>query len=196
MVDILDLFKIELSYINNENIKNMTIELLRIFRDDFYGIPSAHGGIYHPIDEYAQDGYIRHLKKVAFWVVELCREHKIEGDKADLMLSAVFFHDLGRVDSLKKTYWRCNTSKSHAVRSKLILLKELEKCDFYYNENNKQLINSMMDIIQTHMSHWEESKGAPLPSNLEQIMFATADYCASRRNVTTPFLEQKVELKL
>jgi hypothetical protein len=187
-------FDVELSYIKNLKLRNICEELLDIFNDDFYGFPSALGGNHHPEDEHGNDGYIRHIKKVAYWVFELSREHGFSEAVTDCMLFATFFHDIGRVDSLKKTYWRKNVSKAHCIRSRVIVEDELREDGFIqiFDDEIKNCISLVLGFIETHMSHWEESKGGIRPKTTEQVIFATADYCASRREVNTPFLEKKV----
>jgi putative nucleotidyltransferase with HDIG domain len=185
MIDILKEFNTELSYIHNKRIQNICKKLLFRYAICYYPMPSAKGP-YHPPDEHGDDGFIRHCKKVAFWAVELCREHDFNHKIQDAMIMAALLHDIGRTDKILTTFTRASfTTNSHAVKSYQIIKTSL----LNHKDVNHPIVKMALRMIHTHMHHWEKERGAPMPETLEEYIFATADYCASRVKVITPFLD-------
>ena len=183
---ILETFKPELERISSDNMKKLTKFMLTWFADDFYETPSSSSGMYHPPDEHNGMGFILHNKRVAWWCVEFVKEHALSSKARDILIVSSLFHDLGRVDYIKRQKQRHNISKSHGKIGWAMMVEAIKLS----NIDIKGLpIKEIKDAIEKHMTHWDSRWGGEMPTTKISFLFATADYCASRSEIKTPILD-------
>jgi len=183
------IFDIELSYIKYESFRNLTRKILEKYLDKMIGIPGAKGSRYHPMDEQGKDGFILHIKRVIFWVIELAREHDINPLTRDAMIFAALFHDLSRTDLLRDPNSEKSSYPGHGRYSWEMIKEDVRIANCIAHDC---FISSTFEctkrFIITHMTHWD--KKDPNPESINEYLFATADYIASRKFIKTPILKE------
>jgi len=181
---LLSVFEIELRYVKDEHFRGYLRGLLNKFESVIKAAPaSVHG--HHPEDERGPGGLIKHCKRVAWFCMHMVREHKLDDVFSDAMIGAAIFHDIGRVIPYKRDgedvadYHK----KRHGPASMRFILEQ----PWPKTASATTRTREMLELIKTHMSHWDPD--APQPSNSIEMLFATADYFAARSNLNVPFLE-------
>ncbi len=169
------IFENEIEYISNSKAKEMAVEIVKAIEKEMNG-PSSKSGRYHPKDEYCNAGLIMHCRRVCYWAVESCREHKFDSETKDAMVISSMIHDYAR----QVGYYNNHGSLSWKMITK--------KIDISNYEDIKNIIDKIDRYCSTHMNHWD--RYAPMPESVEEYAFAMADYAASKENVVTPFLEK------
>jgi len=192
------MFEQELSHISDLNLRNVASKLLEIFEPKMIGLSSSRGGIHHPPDEDSETGFILHCKRVAYMCCEIVREHDLKDFWKNVMIFSAIFHDIGRIipyllkDKNGKEYGEFKMHKSgHGPKSVELIMKELKRIN---TSRLRTYLSSIYQCIASHMSHWD--KDAPRPATVTEVLFATADYFASRRWIKTPTLELKEIVEL
>jgi hypothetical protein len=113
------------------------------------------------------------------------------------MIFAAILHDLGRTDYLHK---RRTPNIPHGSNGWNMILKyvELSASDEIFKaiDSNRRIFEIAGQMIESHMHHWEGDPRAKLPKELYEYIFATADYCASRREINTPVVNNKLLLEM
>ena len=164
------MFETELQYIEHSLVRRFGKELIGNVKHLITG-PSSITGKHHPVDEFCEEGAYIHARRVCWWVNELCREANIKGIIRDYMIVAAMVHDIGRHLGSKR-------KERHGPRGAEYMTKIIDCV-------NQDLIS----FVERHMWHWDTA--SPQPYRLQDQVFCFADYCASRREIITPFLKEK-----
>ncbi len=179
-MDKVELFKNELVFIKNENIKQFTIQAIQTMPDYFFHIPASSTGKYHPSYSLGDGGLYRHTRAAIRIAVELFRIDwwNFTMDEKDLILASLFLHDGWKSGVAQQTFTRAD----HPV----IAFSELDK-----NEDLKKFLPSeqfdmFLNNILTHMGQWNKDfktgqEVMPKPSNEFQKFVHLVDYLASRK---------------
>ena len=122
-----EVFKKELSYITDDNIRESLSIMIDKIPDYFFTIPAASTGKYHP--EYAQGegGLVRHTKAAVRMAVELYGIYKFPQKSKDLIIMALV------CDCIASHMGRFNTSDYSEVILPLPKTPEqkfVHMCDF------------------------------------------------------------------
>jgi putative nucleotidyltransferase with HDIG domain len=181
-------FDIELSYIIEDSFRGIISMLLHTIEPQITEVAASGQG--HPPDESGPGGLILHCKRVAWLCIELCREFNIDGSMRDSMIGAAILHDIGRaIPYLREGDEQPEMhGKLHGPKSVEMIQELLTESD-WLNVGDRGRLSQMYWMIQSHMSHWDP--GAPQPEDTADILFATADYIASRPQLLIPVLEVK-----
>ncbi len=180
----MEVFKKELSYIKDGNIKENVEHLLNNLPDYFYEIPASSTGKYHPAYTLGDGGLVRHTKVVAKIGYELLNNdsigHVYNSEEKDLLIGAMLLHDGLKSGKIKEKYTRID--------------HPLLVCEFI-KENNKTLTDNQLFIltnsIESHMGQWNTdfngNEVLPKPSNKYQRFVHMCDYLASRKFLNVEF---------
>lgn len=182
----LEVFKEEINYINNSNIKEALCYMIEKLPDYFFTVAAASTGKYHP--EYAQGegGLLRHSKAAVRIGYELLSDpsigDKYNSDEKDLMLMGLLLHDGLKLGRDKEKYTRFD----HPILM-ADYIKD-EKGNFKLSDAEVQLV---CDVIKTHMGPWtKDYNGAEVlekPKTKYQNFVHMCDYLASRKCILVPF---------
>lgn len=181
-MDKIQVFKKELSYIFNEDIRESLEVMINKIPDYFFTIPAASTGKYHPSYAQGDGGLVRHTKAAVRMAYELFNIYKFSQRSKDLIIMALILHD-----SVKKG----------EVESKYTLFDHpLVACEFiekYKNELKltKEDITFVCECISGHMGRFNTSDYSdvilPLPKTPEQKFVHMCDYLASRKVINLNF---------
>lgn len=173
----LNLFKRELSYIKDSNIRDFAKTLIENADDYFFTVPASSSGKYHPDFARGNGGLVRHTKAVVYFTNEIIRSELQFGDTinehtADLLLVAALAHDIKK---------QGNGIEGHTVKEHPTLAADYVK-RMWVNDLHGisgEDIDFVYDVIRSHMGPWQE----PKPKTREQLIVYYADYVASRKEI-------------
>lgn len=178
-----EIFKKELNYIINQNIKEDATKLLELLPDYFYAVPASSGGRHHPSYALEIGGLVKHTKAAVRLAQELLQNNTI-GDtfndkEKDLIIYSLLLHD-GLKSGLVK--------QEHTVFEHPLLAVDFIKKNSSLNPEEINLITSM---IGSHMGEWNTNKYSryvlPLPTTKYQKFVHMCDYLASRKFIEIKF---------
>lgn len=177
-----DVFKKELSYIVDEDIRESLAVMIDKMPDYFFNIPAASTGKYHPAFAQGDGGLVRHTKAAVRMAYELYGIYKFPQRTKDLIIFALILHD-----SVKKGE---EESKWSLFDHPLIA------CEFIKNnKGDLKLSNDDIEFIcgciGSHMGKFNTSDYSdvilPLPKTPEQKFVHMCDYLASRKVIGITF---------
>ncbi len=186
-----DIFKKELTYIIDTDVKESTKIMLNKLPAYFYEVPASSTGKYHPSFALGELGLVRHTKAAVRIAHELLNNNTIgsaftEKEK-DLIIMSVILHD-GCKSGLTKTEYT-------VVNHPLIvsnLIKENSK-NLRINEEDIKLVCNM---IESHMGEFNKDfKGntvLPLPTNKYQKFVHMCDFLASKKFLDIKFKDNDI----
>jgi len=170
----------EINMIEDEEIRENTRKILSKYEEKIKTQPTSLSGKYHKSDPIVEI----HLKRAFWFVVELCREFKIEDIQKDILFSAILLHDIGVYEYAHKgnvegciayfpeTGWcKMKDSSTHPLDGQLLIAQT----PFKYSDKIGKLISE-------HMSHWYRGI-SPEPDCLCSYIICIADYLASRESI-------------
>lgn len=177
-----NIFKRELCYIKNEEIKESLSIMIEKIPDYFFTIAASSTGKYHPSYALGEGGLVRHTKVAVRMAEELYGIYRFPERTKDLIIMALVLHD-----SVKKG----------EIESKYTLFDHpLVACDFlrrYSGELKltKEDIDFVCECISSHMGRFNTSDYSdvilPLPKTPEQKFVHMCDYLASRKVIQIKF---------
>ena len=178
-----DVFKKELGYIKDSDVKESLAFMIDKIPDYFFTIPASSTGKYHPGYALGDGGLVRHTKAAVRMAIELFGIYKFPEHTKDLIIMALVLHD-----SVKKGYKKEEqyTRFDHP----------LVACDFI-RDNQKELkigkddVEFVCECISSHMGRFNTSDYSdvilPLPKTPEQKFVHMCDYLASRKVIGVEF---------
>ena len=181
-----EIFKEELDYINNNELKELSTRLVEMLPDYTFLIAASSTGKYHP--DYCQGigGLVRHTRAAVRIAQELLRLEMYSSINQyhDYIIIALLLHDgwkHGRVNE-DGTYYS-HTMQDHP-KVCYDWLNELSHTDEFKKYENE--IQYIAFLLLTHMGQWnlDHSSGemfAPKPQTQEQMFVHLCDYLASRK---------------
>ena len=179
-------FNKEISYIQDERIKNSLKIILDKLPEYFYEIPTSSTGKYHPAFSNGNGGLVRHTKaaiRIAKELMDNTALTNFNQKEKDLIIFAIAVHD-GLKSGLKKSEY---TAFDHPLQiSKFI----------QDNKNELSLTDEELNLIcrcvETHMGPWTtDYRGNEIlqsPKDKYQRFVHMCDYLSSRK-----FLDIKFE---
>jgi len=179
-VDRLEIFKIELDYILNPNIRNFTEITLNKLPEYFFSIPASSTGKYHPSYALGDGGLVRHTKAAVRIAIELFRVDlfKYTEEEKDIIIASLILHD-GCKSGLNKS--------KHTVTEHPLVITKFIKDDSELRENlDKNTLNIITGCIESHMGQWTKDFKTkrdvlPRPKTKIQNFVHWCDYLASRK---------------
>jgi hypothetical protein len=181
----METFKDELSLILKPEIKDFTIECIRISPDYvFEDCPSSSSGKFHPVDECSATGTILHSKRVFALAYELSRALNCE-EYRDEICAAAILHDMAKQGLTKSGH----TTRDHPqTMAKLI-------ADVYNNSFKEKISKESAFRIYFsvfhHYGNWSEASiRKPLNEYKPwELCVYLADYVSSKRFVHVDHLK-------
>ena len=181
-----DVFKIELSYIKDERVKNACIEMIKILPDYFFEIEASSTGKYHPSYALGKGGLVRHTKaavRIAYDLLnDACIGDKYTDIEKDLMLMGLLLHDGVKSGIPKEKYTRFD----HPIMMAELIMDNEDVLGLEMEE-----IEFVCDVIRTHMGPWTtDFNGVEVlekPKTKYQNFVHMCDYLASRKALEVPF---------
>ena len=181
-----DIFKKELTYIVDTDIRESARTMLDKLPEYFYSVPASSTGKYHPKFALGDKGLVRHTKAAVRIAYELLN-NKIIGNvftdrEKDLIIMSVMLHD-GCKSGLTKT--------EYTVVNHPLIVSKLIKDNASLLKLNEGDLNLVCSMIESHMGEFSKDyKGntiLPLPNNKYQKFVHMCDYLASKKFLDIKF---------
>lgn len=187
-------FKRELSYIKDVEIRALTEDLIGAIPNYFFDIPASSTGKYHPDYAFGQGGLVRHTKAACLFanILRVPNPMQLSERQLDCAIAALIMHDTrksGPSDKAKSQYTRFD----HPILAANAVKTHFMFDDEYLNIDDmaKNIYDTMKTIahaIESHMGQWNTSNYAPgvvlpVPSDPLQHFVHMCDYLASRKEL-------------
>lgn len=182
----LDIFREEINYISDENVKKSLCYMIEKLPDYFFEVAAASTGKYHPSYAQGEGGLLRHTKAAVRMGYELLSDPSI-GDKytsleKDLMLMSLLLHDGLKLGREREKYTRFD----HPILMAQYIEEEKKNLDIDDNQ-----VKFVCDCIKTHMGPWTKDYNGnevlEKPKTKYQNFVHMCDYLASRKCILVPF---------
>lgn len=165
--------------ISNSEIKQLVLNVIPHIPEYFYSIPSSSTGKYHPRDENAVGGLVRHTLRTIKVAEEMSRMYDLTEQELDLAYAALILHDSCKNGSLYSDY----TVFNHP----LLAAKLFANCNTsFYTHKQKKAYKIIYKLIASHMGRWnvdprDRKVKLPKPKTKLEKFVHECDYIASRR---------------
>ncbi|MDE5888859.1 MAG: HD domain-containing protein [Bacilli bacterium] len=175
-------FKTELNYIIDKDIRESLSIMIDKIPDYFFTIAASSTGKYHPSYATGDGGLVRHTKAAIRMAHELYGIYKFPQHTKDLIIMALLLHDSVKKGELESKY----TLFDHP----LVACEFIKKYKSELKMNDED-INFVCDCISSHMGRFNTSDYSdvilPLPKTPEQKFVHMCDYLASRKVINIKF---------
>lgn len=176
----------ELELIPDTALRTLAAAVLHSAPDCFWTMPAATTGKYHPQISLGTGGLVRHTKAVVRLTIHLLNMAGIPEESAEysLAIAAAILHDCCKKnDSEKYTAFDHPTRAANLIAKSAAIHNTLVKGSY-----KASTIRTLCAIVECHMGRWNvcPRTGATLPTPLTplQRLVHTADYLASRKDIT------------
>ena len=180
-----DIFTEELSYIQDEEKREITKDLIRQLPDYFFTIPASSTGKYHPEYALGDGGLYRHTRaavKIANDILNLEWFNKeFTNDDKDVMIAAIILHDTCKSG---KDWDSQYTMHTHPIQAGELVEDTLRDTEY------RGIGEEIARLIRSHMGQWNEPGRwnkyndrtvLPKPEELDEFIVHLCDYLASRK---------------
>ncbi len=180
----------ELNLIKQTAIRDLTRRVLDACPDCFWTMPAATSGKYHPGISLGEGGLVRHTKAVVRLTVHLLDMAGVDDTdpRYGIAISAALLHDC-----CKKADGERHTAFDHPLRAAQ-LIRDTDR-DIVHNMEDEIVCpegtaDKIADIVAAHMGRWNTNSydptapALPLPTSALQRLVHTADFLASRKDIT------------
>lgn len=183
--DRLQLFANELNDIKDNNLRQFAIQLLTNAPEYFFTVPASSSGKYHPYFAREVGGLVKHTRCVIFYAECNAESFNFDEHTKDLAIIAALAHDIKKQGD--------NNTGSHTVweHPELAYNYVLETQKANANLISVEDATIIANAILCHMGKWQHDpqftrgkKAFPLPTTLFDYAVQSADYMASRVELT------------
>lgn len=182
-----ELFKTELGYIEDSNIKEFAQVALDNLPDYFFTVAASSTGKYHPSYALGDGGLIRHTKAATRFANHMLQleqnREKFNETERSCIISAIILHDGWKHGNGGSSF---TTHEHPQVCADWVKTNEL--FNQYLTEETKKIISS---AIESHMGQWNETKRSKIvlekPKTEIQRFVHMCDYLASRKDIEVLF---------
>lgn len=182
----LEIFEIELGYIQDETVQEDCRTMIELLPDYFFEVAASSTGKYHPEYSLGKGGLLRHSKAAVRIGYELLQDSCI-GDKysdieKDIMLMGLLLHDGLKLGLPREQYTRID----HPILMANYIMEHKEELLMSDEE-----IELLCSVIRTHMGPWttdyQGNEILEAPKTKYQNFVHMCDYLASRKFLLVPF---------
>lgn len=184
-------FKDELDYIENDEIKSFVLDMFKNFTSDYFWDGAASSsGIHHPKISNKKHGLVLHTKLAVWWGRKLFESmsHVCETFSLDVVIAALLLHDLQKFGATLNDDGTPSLN-DYAGSHGIVLSEHLEiflKYDTKYSDIQDE-IGRIILAIALHMGRWTNMSldvgwsDRIVGEGTESQIVHMADYCASRK---------------
>lgn len=181
----LQLFANELNDIKDAKLQAFAVKLLVDAPDYFFTVPASSSGKYHPYFAREEGGLVKHTRCVVFYAECNAESFDFDAHLRDLVIIAAIAHDIkkqGDNNFGKHTVWE------HPELAYNFVLETQKKNPELITVEDATII---ANAILCHMGKWSHhpeftrgKKAYPMPVTLFDYALQSADYMASRTELT------------
>ena len=178
------LFANELNDIQDVNLQQFAMKLLSQAPDYFFTVPASSSGKYHPYFAREVGGLVKHTRCVIFYAECNAESFNFDSHTKDLAIIAALSHDMKKQGNGngKHTVWEHPELAYNFILETQRLFPQLISV-----EDATMIANAVL----CHMGKWQHDvnftrgkKSFPLPTTLFEYAIQSADYMASRVELT------------
>ena len=186
-----DIFKQELEYIKNTDIKESAKYMINILPDYFFEIPASSTGKYHPEFAASKHGLVKHTKvavRIAYELLNNPSINKFTDREKDLIIMALILHD-GLKSGIEK-------EKYTKVDHPLLIANYIKE-----NKQNLKISTTEADdlckMISSHMGPWNTdfngNEVLPVPKSSKERFVHMCDYLSSKKFINVEFNDLNIK---
>ncbi len=188
----LEIFKTEINYVKDEELKKDLKTLIRLLPDYFFEIPASSTGKYHPAFSLGEGGLVRHTKVAVRIAYELLNNNtvgaKFSALDKDLIIMALTLHD-GVKSGMEHSKY---TQFDHPLLVSKLIMENKDKLSMEVDD-----IRKMCSMIESHMGEWtydsyHHREVLPKPRTAEQRFVHMCDFLASRKFLDVKFQDNDI----
>ena len=180
IMDRIELFKTELDYIQDKNIKEFVTQVLLKLPNYFFEVAASSTGKYHPKYSLGHQGLVRHTKSAVRIAVDILglEMMKYKDIEKDIIIASLILHD-----GLKHGV---NGDRYTVTEHPLEIVKFIERDSELTNLLDKEILETIFGCIRSHMGEWNSDYKTkreilPKPKSKLQNIVHLADYLSSRK---------------
>ena len=180
-----EVFKKELEYIKNKDIKESAIFMINILPDYFFEIPASSTGKYHPKFAASDNGLVKHTKvavRIAYELLSNSTINKFTDREKDLIIMALILHDGLKSGIVKEKY----TKVDHPLLVANYIKDNKSSLKLSDNE-----IDELCSMISSHMGPWNTDYNGnevlPVPKSAKERFVHMCDYLSSKKFIDVEF---------
>lgn len=180
----LQFFANELFDIQDQNLKSFAVKLLTEAPDYFFTVPASSSGKYHPYFAREDNGLVKHTRCVVFFAKCNAESFNFDSFMTDMLIIAAIAHDIKKQGN---NYGKYTVWEHPELAHDFILEMQTKYPDLISLENATIIANAVL----CHMGKWSNlpqftrgKKAYPLPVSLFEYALQSADYIASRTEIT------------
>ena len=185
------MFKDEIGWIQNKNIRRFAIEMISVLPDYFFDVPASSTGKYHPSYSLGKGGLVRHTKGavlIAKTLLDLEQyQSEYSEEERDIMLTALLLHD-GVKHGVEG-------GKYSVITHPTDMVKFIESNDKICKVIDRLTLDVICNCIASHMGSFNTDRNGveilPKPTSNMQQFVHLCDFLSSRRFLEINF--DKVE---
>ena len=178
-------FDKELSYINDDRLRENAKIIINNLPDYFFKIQAASTGKYHPNYALGDGGLVRHTKAAVSFAHNIIDIYKLDNHTKDIIIISLLIHDGLKKGFVEEKYTRFD----HPLLVGELLFKIKKDLSLTDEE-----IKEISDNVSSHMGRWNTNDYSdivlPLPLTLTQKLVHMCDYLASRKQINFVFDEE------
>ncbi len=174
----------EIGKIQNSEIQDFVLKTLENCPDYFFIQPASSTGKYHPACSNQRGGLLVHVKRVIYFLDQICMAWGIFGDRRDIVIAAAIVHDIAKPER-NAPY---EEHQNHALNAERYFPKEKQGGEI------GEFIEEIRGCVHHHMGRWTVKKILKPITDYTQLELAmtTADYLASVKTAITPMDDYKL----
>lgn len=192
------LFANELFSISDNNLREFAARLIINAPEYFFTVPASSSGKYHPYFAREEGGLVKHTRCVVFYAICNAESFDFTQNEKDLLIIAAIAHDINKQGIPNFERRKAHTVWEHPELASEYILKMQTKYPHLISiENAKQIANAVL----CHMGKWahhpeyvKNKKQYPMPNTLFENALQSADYIASRTELTGFYFKETDEL--
>jgi hypothetical protein len=195
--DKLQLFANEINDIQDEKLRRFAVNLILNAPDYFFTVPASSSGKYHPYFAREEGGLVKHTRCVVFYAECNAESFDFNSHDRDLLIIAAITHDIkkqGDNNSGKHTIWE------HPELAAKYVMEIQAKYPTLIAQNDAFKI---AEAVLCHMGKWahhaefvRNKKAYPMPKNMFEYALQSADYIASRTELTGFAFREPTQINL
>jgi CRISPR/Cas system-associated endonuclease Cas3-HD len=186
-------FKEAIENIKNDNLRNLVKTALTAVANEnpyFFYAPASVSGRYHPEDECARGGLVKHTLRTVAWGRHIARAWALDPNQEDAVAAALILHDTGKGTPDAGPYDQHPDRAADNFLAAVFPTLEgpqaaVSSAARRYSRAEILMITEIEAAIRHHMGPWtreEIRKPVACYGEVERAVY-TADYCASRREL-------------
>lgn len=173
-------FEKELSFIQDEKIREQTKKVLSCVAPEFFQAAASSTGKYHPEYALGQGGLYRHTCAAVGIAKDVLSlewvQRQINDVGRDYVLAALILHDCAKSG---KCWDNKYTRHDHPLQAAELIKDNLE------GEENEKFVETVGRLISSHMGQWNwckwDATKLPKPEHFDEFLVHLCDYLASRK---------------